>query len=232
MTKSLFDVESILLESEFVWHLPKDPHGLAVLRKMCVSRGLWGAAKEMLADPWFANFVARKDEFVKCIPDLLSRGEYYDLLEGMYIYTMYKGAETMNEVFKIAVSARCDTPDESGCQVMQKMIEVGALTICVKALRAHPSLKIKFCKLVNYLICSTAGTLEEQVRQVKRARESGVLEIAEHRFHEPLGICSFYQQIIDHVAHVDERQKNAREEMQLASEMTHASLGGAETVFQ
>ena len=209
MTKSLFDGESMMLQSEFVWHLPKDQHGLAVLNKMRVSRGLWGAAKEVLAAAskdvlagvgLWAEFVSSKDAFLTRIPAFLSRGEYSDLLEGMRKYTMYKKVpeSTMDALLTLAIR-----PLAGERKVMQQMIEDGVLATCVTAYHAHPSLEKMFCQLVHYFICC-APTLDERVRVVERARESGVLEIAKHGSQPGKKIYAMnYTEILAEAARVD-----------------------------
>ena len=212
MTKSLFDVEDILTRVEFVWLLPKDQLGLAVLNKMRVNKALWGAAKQVLAAAskdvlagvgLWAEFVSSKDAFLTGIPAFLSRGEYSDLLEGMRKYTMYKKVpeSTMDALLTLAIR-----PLAGERKVMQQMIEDGVLATCVTAYHAHPSLEKMFCQLVHYLICC-APTLEERVRVVERARESGVLEITEQGSQpgspETPRIRRIYQLIMDQVEHVD-----------------------------
>ena len=115
MTKvNTINVQDILTQVEFVWHLPKDQHGLAVLNKMRVNKALWGAAKEVLAAAskevlagvgLWAEFVSSKDAFLTRIPAFLSRGEYSDLLEGMRKYTMYKKVQesTMDALVTLAI---------------------------------------------------------------------------------------------------------------------------------
>jgi len=95
---------------------------------------------------------------------------------------------------------------------MRQMIEDGVLATCVTAYQAHPahqafmSLEHAFCQLVHYLICC-APTLDERVRVVERARESGVLEITEQGSQpgspETPRIRRIYQLIMDQVEHVD-----------------------------
>ena len=107
MTKvNTINFQDILTQVEFVWHLPKDQHGLAVLNKMRVNKALWGAAKEVLAGVGlWAEFVSSKDAFLTGIPAFLSRGEYSDLLEGMRKYTMYKKVQesTMDALVTLAI---------------------------------------------------------------------------------------------------------------------------------
>jgi len=221
MTKMYFGMSftEILLELDFVWHLPKDKHGLAVLNKMRVNKALWGAAKEVLAAAskdvlagvgLWAEFVSSKDAFLTGIPAFLSRGEYSDLLEGMRKYTMYKKVQesTMDALLTLAIHPLADKR-----KVMQQMIEDGVLATCVTAYHAYPrhhlafmSLEHAFCQLVHYLICC-APTLEERVRVVERARESGVLEITEQGSQpgspETPCIRRICKLIMDQVEHVD-----------------------------
>ena len=244
MTKvNTINVQDILTQVEFVWHLPKDQHGLAVLNKMRVNKALWGAAKEVLAAATkevlagvglWAEFVSSKDAFLTGIPAFLSRGEYSDLLEGMRKYTMYKKVpeSVMDALLMLAIR-----PLAGERKVMQQMIEDGVLATCVTAYHAYPrhhlafmSLEHAFCQLVHYLICC-APTLDERVRVVERARESGVLEIAKHGSQPGSPYVMNYKEILAEAARVDsvllhraEAEAARVEQARLLSNMCHLEL--------
>ena len=224
MTKvNMINVQDILTQVEFVWNLPKDQHGLATLNKLRVNKALWGAAKEVLAAAskevldgvgLWTDFVSNKDAFLTGIPDLRSLGKYSDLLEGMRMYTMYEKVPelTMDALLTLAIRPRVGKRED-----IQQMIENGVLATCVTVYHAHPSLEKTFCQLVHYLICC-APTLDERVRAVERARESGVLEIAKHGSQPGEKIYAIqYTQILAEVARVDfvlsARAEQARKEL-------------------
>lgn len=224
MTKvNMINVQDILTQVEFVWNLPKDQHGLATLNKLRVNKALWGAAKEVLAAAskevldgvgLWTDFVSNKDAFLTGIPDLRSLGKYSDLLEGMRMYTMYEKVPelTMDALLTLAIRPRVGKRED-----IQQMIENGVLATCVTVYHAHPSLEKTFCQLVHYLICC-APTLDERVRVVERARESGVLEIAKHGSQPGEKIYAIqYTQILAEVARVDfvlsARAEQARKEL-------------------
>ena len=212
----------------FMWKLSPDLNGLNILANMrYVSKELKIAAEEVRADVGFwAQFVSNKDSFLKKIPALafvsrckysefdafLSRGEYSDLLEGMCMYMLCKNVpeKAMDALQTLAV--------RGGRPVMQQMIRDGALATCVAAFHAplsRPSLKLKFCTLVHYLICIEIGMIEEQVEVVELARKGGVLEIAEQGSQPGSlygrGTRTCCQQIMEAVTRVDEHLKECAE---------------------